>query len=220
MRKAIWLLVLAVTVVVGLLIALLFDERFYGRSIARLLVIIPFFVMPTVSALVWKNLLMHPVSGLFAWIATLLGVTPIDWFTNAPLFAVILIVAWQWLPFATLILLTALQSQDEEQKEVAEMDGAGAFSKFIYLTLPHLARPITVVILIETIFLLTVFAEIFVTTGGGPGLQTTNIAFLIYSQALIQFDVGNASAGGLVAVVIANIVAFFLVRIIGRNLEA
>jgi sorbitol/mannitol transport system permease protein len=76
------------------------------------------------------------------------------------------------------------------------------------------------VILIETIFLLTVFAEIFVTTGGGPGLQTTNIAFLIYSQALIQYDVGGASAGGLVAVVIANIVAFFLVRIVGKNLEA
>ncbi len=87
-----------------------------------------------------------------------------------------------------------------------------ALSTFVYLTLPHLARPITVVILIETIFLLTVFAEIFVTTGGGPGLQTTNIAFLIYSQALIQYDVGSASAGGLVAVVIANIVAFFLVR--------
>ena len=65
----------------------------------------------------------------------------------------------------------------------------------------------------------TVFAEIFVTTGGGPGLATTNIAFLIYSQALVQYDVGNASAGGLVAVVIANIVAFFLVRIVGRNLE-
>ena len=128
--------------------------------------------------------------------------------------------SWQWLPFATLILLTALQSQDEEQKEAAEMDGAGAPSTFIYLTLPHLARPITVVILIETIFLLMVFAEIFVTTGGGPGLQTTNIAFLIYSQALIQFDVGSASAGGLVAVVIANVVAFFLVRIVGRNLEA
>ena len=100
------------------------------------------------------------------------------------------------------------------------MDGAGALSTFIYLTLPHLARPITVVILIETIFLLMVFAEIFVTTGGGPGLQTTNIAFLIYSQALIRFDVGSASAGGLVAVVIANVVAFFLVRIVGRNLEA
>ena len=184
------------------------------------MVIAPFFVMPTVSALVWKNLLMHPVSGLFAWIATLFGATPIDWFNDAPLLAIILIVSWQWLPFATLILLTALQSLDEEQKEAAEMDGARALSTFIYITLPHLARPITVVILIETIFLLTVFAEIFVTTGGGPGLQTTNIAFLIYSQALIQYDIGSASAGGLVAVVIANIVAFFLVRIVGRNLEA
>jgi len=212
--------VLAITILLGTPLALLLDQAVVGRSIVRLMVIAPFFVMPTVSALVWKNLLMHPVSGLFAWISTLLGVTPIDWFTDAPLLAVILIVAWQWLPFATLILLTALQSQDEEQKEAAEMDGASPLSTFVYLTLPHLARPITVVILIETIFLLTVFAEIFVTTGGGPGLQTTNIAFLIYSQALIQFDVGNASAGGLVAVVIANIVAFFLVRIIGRNLEA
>ena len=212
--------VLALTILLGIPLALLMDQPVIGRNIVRLMVIAPFFVMPTVSALVWKNLLMHPVSGLFAWIATLFGLTPVDWFNDLPLFSVILIVAWQWLPFATLILLTALQSLDEEQKEAAEMDGASGVSTFIYITLPHLARPITVVILIETIFLLTVFAEIFVTTGGGPGLQTTNIAFLIYSQALIQFDVGSASAGGLVAVVIANVVAFFLVRIVGRNLEA
>jgi sorbitol/mannitol transport system permease protein len=212
--------VLAITIVLGTLVALLLDQAVVGRSIVRLMVIAPFFVMPTVSALVWKNLLMHPVSGLFAFIATSLGLTPIDWFADLPLVAIILIVAWQWLPFATLILLTALQSLDEEQKEAAEMDGARAPQRFFYITLPHLARPITVVILIETIFLLTVFAEIFVTTGGGPGLATTNIAFLIYSQALIQYDVGTASAGGLVAVVIANILAFFLVRIVGRNLEA
>ncbi|MGZ3339679.1 MAG: carbohydrate ABC transporter permease [Reyranella sp.] len=212
--------VLAITIVLGVPLALLLDQPVLGRSIVRLMVIAPFFVMPTVSALVWKNLLLHPVSGLLAWLQTLVGMTPIDWFNDAPMLAIILIVAWQWLPFATLILLTALQSQDEEQKEAAEMDGAGALSTFLYLTLPHLARPITVVILIETIFLLTVFAEIFVTTGGGPGLQTTNIAFLIYSQALIQYDVGSASAGGLVAVVIANIIAFFLVRVVGRNLEA
>ena len=212
--------VLLITIVLGTLVALLLDEAVVGRSLVRLMVIAPFFVMPTVSALVWKNLLMHPVSGLFAFIANSLGLKPIDWFADVPLFAIILIVAWQWLPFATLILLTALQSLDEEQKEAAEMDGAKAVSRFLYITLPHLARPITVVILIETIFLLTVFAEIFVTTGGGPGLATTNIAFLIYAQALIQYDVGTASAGGLVAVVLANIVAFFLVRIVGRNLEA
>jgi sorbitol/mannitol transport system permease protein len=212
--------VLVITVVLGIFIGILMNQPIFGRNFVRLMVIAPFFVMPTVSALVWKNLLMHPVSGLFAWIATSLGFQPIDWFAQVPMLSIILIVAWQWLPFATLILLTALQSLDEEQKEAAEMDGAGPVSTFFYITLPHLARPITVVILIETIFLLTVFAEIFVTTGGGPGLQTTNIAFLIYAQALIQYDVGGASAGGLVAVVIANIVAFFLVRIVGRNLEA
>ncbi len=100
------------------------------------------------------------------------------------------------------------------------MDGAGTLSKFLYITLPHLARAITVVILIETIFLLTVFAEILVTTNGGPGDASTNIAFLVYAQALLQFDIGSASAGGIIAVILANIVAFFLIRVIGRNLEA
>lgn len=212
--------VLLITIVFGIAVALLLNQVIVGRPIVRLMVIAPFFIMPTVSALVWKNLLMHPVSGLFAWIANSLGLTPIDWFSQMPLFSVILIVAWQWLPFAALILLTALQSLDEEQREAALMDGAGELSIFVYLTLPHLARPIAVVILIETIFLLTVFAEIFVTTGGGPGLATTNIAFLIYSEALIRYNVGVASAGGLIAVVIANILALFLVRIVGRNLEA
>ena len=212
--------VLVITIVGGILLALLLDQPFFGVGIVRLMVLAPFFVMPTVSALIWKNLLMHPVSGLFAWLFKSVGLKPIDWFAQAPLTAITLIVAWQWLPFAALILLTALQSLDPEQKEAAEMDGTPAISFFFYIVLPHLARAITVVILIETIFLLNVFAEILVTTGGGPGLDTTNIPFLVYAQALLQFDVGGASAGGIIAVILANIVAFFLVRMIGRNLEA
>lgn len=212
--------VLAITIFFGTLLALLLDQPFLGRGIVRLLVIAPFFVLPTVAALVWKNMLMHPVYGIFAQIARLFGFAPIDWFGHVPLLSVTLIVAWQWLPFATLILLTALQSLNEEEKEAAEMDGAGAISIFFFIVLPHLARAITVVILIETIFLLTVFAEILVTTNGGPGVATTNIAFLVYAQALLQFDVGGASAGGIIAVILANIVAIFLIRLIGRNLEA
>lgn len=211
--------VLAITVVLGVPIALLVDQVFVGRRWVRLMLIAPFFVMPSVSALVWKNLLMNPVSGLLAWLWRALGLTPIDWFTEYPMLAIVMIVAWQWLPFALLILLTALQSMDEEQQEAALMDGAGWLDRFRHLTLPHLARPLTIVLLIETIFLLTVFVEIHVTTGGGPGLQTTNLAYLIYSQALLQYDVGGASAGGLVAVVLANIAAALLVRIVGKNLE-
>ena len=100
------------------------------------------------------------------------------------------------------------------------MDGASWTSRFIYLTLPHLTRSITVVILIQTIFLLSVFAEIFVTTNGGPGIATTTITYLVYVQSLLNYDVGGGAAGGIVAVILANIVAFFAMRMIGKNLDA
>ena len=220
MANTLWLVgsVLAITVCLGTLLAVLFDQEFYGRGVARLLAIAPFFVMPTVSALIWKNMLMHPVNGLFAWLLTSVGLPPVDWFATLPLTSIIVIVSWQWLPFALLILLTAIQSLDNEQKEAARMDGAGPFSMFFFIILPHLGRAIGVVIMIETIFFLTIFAEIFVTTSGGPGLASTNLAYLIYIRALLEFDVGGASAGGVIAIILANIVAIFLVRTIAKNL--
>ncbi|MGI9425115.1 MAG: carbohydrate ABC transporter permease [Hyphomicrobiaceae bacterium] len=211
--------VLAITTIGGTLLALLLDQPIWGQGIVRILVIAPFFVMPTVSALVWKNMFMNPVSGLFAYAARSIGTEPFDFFAHAPLSSIILIVAWQWLPFATLILLTALQSLDQEQLEAAEMDGANPVNRFVYIIVPHLARALTVVVLIQTIFLLSIFAEILVTTSGGPGYASTNITYLIYAQSLLQFDVGGGSAGGIIAVILANIVAIFLLRMIGKNLE-
>ena len=210
---------LVVTVCGGTLLAVLYDQDFPGRSVARLLAIAPFFVMPTVAALLWKNLMLHPIYGVVSWVLNEVGIGAIDWFAKAPLLTLVGIVSWEWLPFATLILLTAVQSLDHEQKEAARMDGAGAFTSFFYITLPHLRRAIGVVTMIETIFLLTIFAEIAVTTSGGPGVATTNLAFLIYARALQQFDVGGGSAGGVIAIILANIVAFFLVRAIARNGE-
>ncbi|WP_319531617.1 sugar ABC transporter permease [uncultured Cohaesibacter sp.] len=212
--------VLLVTVIGGVGLALLLDQPFFGQGIVRILVIAPFFVMPTVSALVWKNMFMNPVNGLFAYLANFMGFEPYDFLSAAPLASIIGIVSWQWLPFATLILLTALQSLDQEQLEAAEMDGAKWGSRFWHIMLPHLSRAITVVILIQTIFLLSVFAEILVTTNGGPGNASTNLTYLIYVQSLLQFDVGGGSAGGVVAIILANIVAIFLMRMIGKNLEA
>jgi sorbitol/mannitol transport system permease protein len=211
--------VLLITIIGGTALALLLDQPIFGQGIVRILVISPFFVMPPVAALVWKNMLMNPSYGVFADIAHALGVQPVDWFASFPLFSIVVIVAWQWLPFATLILLTSLQSLDTEQKEAAEMDGAGFVSRFIYLTLPHMARAITVVILIQTIFLLGIYAEILVTTNGGPGYATTNLPFLIYRTALLGYDIGGASAGGIIAVVLANVVAIFLMRAVGKNLD-
>ncbi|MEY4884126.1 MAG: hypothetical protein RIS34_1980 [Pseudomonadota bacterium] len=211
--------VILITVLFGIAIALLIDEPFPGRNIVRILLISPFFVMPTVNALLWKHMMMNPIYGVLAQVWIFFGATPVDWLSDWPLWSVIIIVAWQWLPFATLIFMTALQSMNREQIEASRMDGANYVQQLRYLYLPHLGRSIAVVVMIEMIFLLSVFAEIYTTTGGGPGDASTNVAFLIFKQALLNFDAGVASAGALFAVVLANIAAVFLIRMVGKNLD-
>ena len=211
--------VIVITVVLGVLIALLVNEPFPGRGIVRVLLISPFFVMPTVNALLWKHMMMNPIYGVLAQVWRACGLTPVDWLSDWPLLSVIIMVAWQWLPFAILIFITSLQSMNREQLEAARMDGANAFQQFRFLVIPHLGRSISVVVMIEMIFLLSTFAEISTTTGGGPGDASTNITYLIFKQALLGFDVGVASAGALFAVVFANIVAAFLIRLVGKNME-
>ena len=211
--------VILITVVYGTLIALLTDEPFPGRNIVRILLISPFFVMPTVNALLWKNMMMNPNYGILAQVWMFFGAAPVDWLADFPLLSVIVIVSWQWLPFATLIFVTSLQSMDREQLEASRMDGASYLQQLRYLYIPHLGRSFAVVVMIEMIFLLSVFAEIYTTTGGGPGDASTNIAFLIFKQALLSFDAGVASAGALFAVVLANIAGVFLIRMVGKNLD-
>lgn len=211
--------VILITVIMGVLIALLINEPFAGRGLVRVLLISPFFVMPTVNALMWKNMMMNPIYGVLAQVWAFFGATPVDWLTDFPLLSVIIMVSWQWLPFATLIFMTALQSMDREQLEAARMDGATYGQQLRYLYIPHLGRSVAVVVMIELIFLLSVFAEIYTTTGGGPGDASTNVAFLIFKQALLNFDAGVASAGALFAVLLANIAAVFLIRMVGKNLD-
>ena len=209
--------VLVVTIVLGVALALLLDQPMWGQGIVRILVIAPFFVMPTVSALVWKNMFMDPINGILAHIWKFFGAVPIEWLTQASMQSIVLIVSWQWLPFATLILLTSVQSLDREQLEAAEMDGAPWTSRFWCLILPHLGRAITIVLLIQTIFLLSIFAEIFVTTGGAFGTKT--LTYLIFQRVLESQNVGLGSAGGVYAIILANIVAIFLMRAVGKNLD-
>ena len=209
--------VLLVSILFGILLAMLLDQPMWGQGVVRILVIAPFFVMPTVSALVWKNMFMDPTNGLFAHLWRAFGADPVVWLSDVPMVSLIMIISWQWLPFATLILLTAFQSLDGEQLEAAEMDGASPVARFFFIALPHLSRAITIVILIQTIFLLAVFAEIFVTTGGAFGTRT--LTYLIYQRVLESQNVGLGSAGGVYAIILANIVAIFLMRIVGKNLD-
>lgn len=99
------------------------------------------------------------------------------------------------------------------------MDGAGSIAMFRYIIWPHLGRAIAATTMIESIFLLGIFAEIYVTTSGGPGFASTNLSFLIYRYALMEYDIGGASVAALVAVVLANVIALFLMRSFARNLD-
>ena len=227
--------ILVLTVILGLLIAVLINRTFPGRGLVRVLLISPFFVMPAVNAVLWINMILDPVlglnglavSGLNELVAGLRDFPVIGGFfamwpelhpisfraTQTSAYAVIMMVTWQWTPFAVLIFMTSLQSEDESQKEAAMLDGASAWSQFINLTVPHLARPIAIVVMIQSIFHLSLYAEIEIVSRGNGN---KNLPYLI--GEFTSNNIGAASATGIFAVILANIVAIFLLRMVGKSL--
>ena len=227
--------ILLLTVILGLFIAVLINRTFPGRGIVRVLLISPFFVMPAVNAVLWINMILDPVlglnglavSGLNELVAGMRDFPVIGGFfamwpelhpisfraTQTSAYAVIMMVTWQWTPFAVLIFMTSLQSEDESQKEAAMLDGASAWSQFINLTVPHLARPIAIVVMIQSIFHLSLYAEIEIVSRGNGN---KNLPYLI--GEFTSNNIGAASATGIFAVILANIVAIFLLRMVGKSL--
>ena len=227
--------ILILTVALGILIAILINKPFQGQGIVRVLLISPFFVMPAVNAVLWINMILDPVLGLQGLsVEGLNGIVedlcnlpilggffslwpelePISFrATQTSAYAVIMMVTWQWTPFAVLIFMTSLQSEDQQQKEAAVLDGASTWAQFRFLTLPHLARPIAIVIMIQAIFHLSLYAEIEIVSRGNGN---KNLPYLIGEFA--NNNIGAASATGIFAVILANIVAIFLLRLIGKTL--
>ena len=227
--------IIILTVVLGVFIAVLINKSFPGQGIVRVLLISPFFVMPAVNAVLWINMILDPILGLQGLAieglnqlienlqnTPLLGnffslwpeFEPISFrATQTSAYAVIMMVTWQWTPFAVLIFMTSLQSEDIQQKEAAILDGAGAWSQFRFLTLPHLGRPIAIVVMIQAIFHLSLYAEIEIVSRGNGN---KNLPYLIGEFA--NNNIGAASATGIIAVILANIVAIFLLRMLGKTL--
>ena len=227
--------ILFFTVMLGLSIAVLINKTFPGSGIVRVLLISPFFVMPAVSGVLWINMILDPVLGLNGIAVEALNnlvkdlkdlpilgsffslwpeLTPISFrATQTSAYAVIIMVTWQWTPFAVLIFMTSLQSEDQQQKEAAVLDGATSWAQFRYMTLPHLARPIAIVVMIQSIFHLSLYAEIEIVSRGNGN---KNLPYLIGEFA--NNNIGAASATGIFAVILANIIAIFLLRMVGKNL--
>jgi sorbitol/mannitol transport system permease protein len=205
------------SLVLGLGFALLLNRRFPLRGVARALMIAPFFVMPTVNAVVQKNLFLNPIFGLVNWVTTSVGLHRVDWLAVHPKLAIISMATWQWAPFMMLILLAGLQGIPDEIREAARVDGAGPIAEFRRITLPLLAPYVELAVLLGLIYILQLFGEIFVATQGGPGTETTTIPYYVYQTISQANDVGTSSAQGVLAIVFTAIIAALLLRLLTRT---
>src|SRR6266576_3291316 len=204
--------VIALSVIIGLGVATLLNSEVFGKGIMRTLMIAPFLIMPTAGALIWKDTLLNPLFGLLPYVLSPFGLGRVDWVNQYPMQSVVAVEVWRWTPFMMLIILAGLQSQNPEVLEAARVDGASALQAFRRITLP-LVRPfIELGALLGSLFVVQTFDSIYMLTFGGPGEDTTNIPFLLYIVAFQGFSIGQASAIGVVAVIITIIVATFALR--------
>lgn len=198
------------SLLLGLFFAILLDRQFKGRAVARTLMITPFLLMPAAAALVWKYSMFDTNIGVINYVVTSLGLNPIEWSTDFPLYTVVIVLIWQFTPFMMLILLAGLQSQSKEILEAAAVDGAGPLKTFAFMTLPHLRMYIEIAVLLGTIIIIQVFDPIAILTKGTGGTKT--LSYLLYERAFIGLNVGEAAAYGVVVVILTIIVASVALR--------
>lgn len=208
-----------VAMVLGIVLALLLDRPFFGRGVARTMLITPFLVMPVATSVLWSIALLNPTYGLFNWALGLFGIEAVDWTSTYPVVAILMALVWQWTPFMMLLVLAGLQAQPKDVLEAASVDGAGTWLTFRLITLPHLRRYIELGVLLGIIYVVNTFDQIYLMTAGGPGTASANLPFYIYQRAFLGFDVGQAAAMGVVVVIATIIVASAALRLIFRSFE-
>ncbi len=183
------------SVVFGLLIALLLNRQIRGRALFRTLFYLPVVTPLVVSGLIWKWVLDGDF-GLLNYYIGKIGISPQLWLSNPSLAmpSVIMVSVWATVGFTMLVYLAGLQAIPQEYYEAAAVDGAGGWKKFRYITLPLLAPStffITVYLIISSF---QVFDQIFVMTNGGPLRATTTVVYYIWQAGFQQFTMGYASA--------------------------
>lgn len=203
-----WFALTSVTIemVVGVLAALLLNQRFYGRTLLRALMILPWALPTVVNATLWR-LIYNPEYG--AANAALMQVGVIDAYRSwlgepgSAMWAIILADAWKNFPLVTLIALAALQAVPRDTIAASLVDGAGAFRRFRYVILPHLAGPLMVALVLRTIEAFKVFDIIWIMTRGGPANTTRTLSILVYQEG---FSFQRAGSGASLALMVTLIV--------------
>jgi ABC-type sugar transport system permease subunit len=187
----------AATMAAGLAVALILDQRFKGRALLGVLVLLPWAVPRVSAGVVWRWM-FDDQYGLVNWTLSHLGhdFMGFSWFNDRwPAFiAVGVVVVWQSFPFVALSLLAGLQSIPPEVKEAARMDGAGPLQMLRHVTLPMLRPLILTLVVVSTIWDFKIFDQVYVMTGGGPYRSTELVAITVWREAFARLHLGTAAA--------------------------
>ncbi len=201
------------SLLIGTGLALLLDRQFFGRGIARTLLITPFLIMPVVAGLVWKNQIFSSTFGVLNALIEAIGFDTIPFVERFPFWSIVTVLVWQWSPFMMLIILAGLQGQPTDILEAARVDRASNRGIFTQITLPLLRPYMELGIVLGAIYLLQVFDQIEVMTGGGPG--STNVPYFVYQRSIGGgWDFGLAAAYSIIVVIATIIIATFALRVL------
>lgn len=199
------LIAVPLELVLGFLLAVLFNQHIFGRPILRAFMILPIFATPLAVGYTFFTI-FYEVGGPLAW-------TGIPFLSNPTwaLMSVIIVDVWQWTPFCFLVFLAALQGVPDELYEAARVDGANAWDMLKEVMLPLLIPTIVIVLLLRMAEALKLFDIPFALTGGGPGVATQPFSMLAFRTGLRFFDLGYASAMSyaFLAVIMIVITLFF-----------
>jgi multiple sugar transport system permease protein len=209
-------------VLFGLALALALRRRTLGNTVATSLLILPFAVTPSVSALMWQ-LLLNPNYGWLDYYLGRIGLmpSPVAWLSS-PVTAWIAIIALQvWIatPFAMLVLMAGLQGLPADVSEAARVDGANAWQHFINITLPLLRPALAITVVLSVVGASQVYTTVYVLTNGGPGASTRVVSLAIFQIGLSDFNIGVASAFCVIFLIGLLIVVPFMLRILTRNTD-
>ncbi|OSP55784.1 carbohydrate ABC transporter permease [Pseudoruegeria sp. SK021] len=200
--------------VIGLATALLVNQKFKGRALARLFVALPWAVPEVVATVIWAWMLDSSF-GVVNWALLRLGIISeaIQFSQNstAAFFAVCVVMIWKGYPLMTIMLLAGLQSIPEEQYQAAKVDGASVWQRFWYVTVPNLAPVMGVTLIMTTLWVFRDFAIIHVLTGGGPLGATTTLSIMTFEQSFSYFRMGQGAAVGVVTMLICAFISRALV---------
>lgn len=203
-------------VLLGLVLASLFNKRFPGQGSLVSLLIIPTVLMPVMTAMMWR-IYLYP-NGIINYLLSLIGITGVDWYSSSMAMpAVILIQIWQWTPFYVISLLSGLRSIDTSLYEAAEMDGASSWQKYYHITLPLLKPVLGVCITIRAMNLIREFDNVFIIYGGGPGSSSEVLGLSIYRAMFGEQQVGMAAALSVILIIISCALCLLLIRSFGNN---